>query len=59
MRERDALEKFLQILKSALSVHPLAVITVIALRDHDPNRALAANSVIPNHLSCAADVGVV
>ena len=39
-------------------VDPLPVITVIALRDHDVDRPLAANPIVPSHLLCAADVVV-
>ena len=41
------------------SVDPLTVITVIAFRDHDPDRPFALSSVVPGHLLCATDIRVV
>jgi hypothetical protein len=35
------------------------VITVIAFRDHDPDRPLATSSVVPGHLLCATHIRVV
>src|SRR3974390_2722369 len=41
------------------SADPSTVITVVAFRDHDPDRPLAASSVVPGYLLCATDIRVV
>jgi hypothetical protein len=40
-------------------VDPSTVITVIAFGDHNPDRPLAAGSVVPRHLLCTTDILVV
>jgi hypothetical protein len=42
-----------------LSANPLTVMTVVAFCDHDPNRPLAASSVVPRHFLRTTDILVV
>jgi hypothetical protein len=47
------------LMAALLSANPLTVMTVVAFSDHDPNRSLAASSVVPRHFLRAADILVV
>jgi hypothetical protein len=41
------------------SANPLTVMTVATFCDHDPDRSLAASSVVPRHFLRATDIVVV